>query len=118
MVNVDNPAKSFYTISPTCTSGGGLCEAPLDGQTVNVTKNGDGSFGVDFTLTNSITRSPSIDGSVSLNRNSDGSWTSHGKRDAFPSMGIYQSKGGQQSTIWQSREHSPVDLTGINRLTW
>lgn len=71
-----------------------------------------------FGLTNSITRFPSIDGDVTLTRNADGGWTSHGERDAFPSMGIYRSKDGQQSTVWQSREHSPVDLTGLNRITW
>jgi hypothetical protein len=110
VVNTED-GTSTVTPSKTCLAGTGACAAAFEwANKVQVGVGEDGTIGVNYRLHNGISALPAIDGSIAITPDGNGGYESHGSRDAFPSIGIYQWDGQKRTTIREKSEGSPKDL--------
>ena len=99
-----SPAHSVsLTASPSCGPLG--CRAPSGSNSATLSEGKDGSFTVNVSAKNSAALgfAPAINAAVTFTPDGDGSYTTSGDRDEMPSLGIYQSTGGE----WQKLIERP-----------
>lgn len=114
-------ASAMLTVHETCLKGQRYCFPPLHypDNAVSISYVGNDTIAVRIKLTNSMTTwggtapAPAIDASMIFVRGSDGRFThSAGTRDAFPSVSVYETSGGQRRTLLQLDETNFTALIG------
>ena len=140
VIPLDPAQQPYYTVSPTClvldyaiydgsrrtmTS----CYKPLPADTATtlahhtlgtnqvIIDRDNNTIGVGSSLANSVmqvpnirSEGPAINGSITLQRLSDGSWTTSGTRNAYPTMDIWEWNNGVHTLLAHEDQTTPLAL--------
>lgn len=143
VIPLDTTISPYYTVSPSCfvvdyavldgpRQTATTCYKPLPADTattlatkspytnlVIVGRNGN-TIAVTFSLANSVMQvprissiGPSIDGTITLVKQSDGSWSTSGTRNAFPTMDIWQWQNGVHTLLAHGDQTGPLALIDV-----
>ncbi len=108
-VVVSPDGELSYNVSGSCTLVG--CSGPSEKNNISVQQGENGSFTVNVEAYNSaMPGAPAINASVTFTPDGSGRYRTSGTRDAMPSLGIYQYRGGEKWILEQRPAKSPWHL--------
>ncbi len=108
-VVVSPDGELSYNVSGSCTLVG--CSGPSEKNNISVQQGENGSFTVNVEAYNSaMPGAPAINASVTFTPDGSGRYRTSGTRDAMPSLGIYQYRGGEKWILAQRPAKSPWHL--------